>query len=135
MTEETIDTQFTTILDDLSNMANNYKDLQLKFKSLGKSVKQAEKKSKTKPKSTPKPMKVSDELRAFIGDKTEDNLTKAFAMKSVSSYIKQKGLQLNADKRRFLPDKKLLKLFNQDKAKDMTFVEINKNISHHLEKL
>jgi len=135
MTEETIEQQFSTLNNDLSAMSNNFKDLQTKVKALSKSVKQADKKSKTKPKSEPKPMKVTKELRTFIGDKTNDNLTKAHAMKSISAYIKQKGLQLKDDKRRFIPDKKLLKLFNQNTAKDMTFVEINKNISHHLEKL
>jgi chromatin remodeling complex protein RSC6 len=135
MTEETIEQQFSTLNNDLSEMSNGFKDLLSKVKSLGKAVKQADKKSKTKPKSEPKPMKVSKELRTFIGDKSTDNLTKAYAMKSISAYIKQKGLQLKDDKRRFLPDKKLLKLFNLSTAKDMTFVEINKNISHHLEKL
>ena len=53
-------------------------------------------------------------------------------MRHVSKYVKDNNLQLEEDKRHFVPDKKLLKVFNSKTAQKMTFVEINKFISHHL---
>ena len=62
-------------------------------------------------------------------------LTKAEVMKMVSTYIKENKLQVETNRRKFVPNSALLKLFNQSEASEMTFVEINKNISHHLTKL
>ena len=55
----------------------------------------------------------------------------------VSTYMKTTKLQLETDKRRFRPDKPLIKLFNlaESEVKDMTFVEINKYISKHITKV
>ena len=55
-------------------------------------------------------------------------------MKSVSTYIKEKNLQIQEDKRKFLPNKELSKIFGiaPKNAHNMTFVEINKHVSQHL---
>jgi len=62
-------------------------------------------------------------------------LTKAEVMKQVSTYIKEKDLQIKLDKRKFKPNKELSKIFGIAKnPPQMTFVEINKYVSHHLTK-
>ena len=55
-------------------------------------------------------------------------------MKSVSEYIKTKGLQLENDKRKFKPDKPMSKIFQMKTSDRLTFVEINKHVSTHLSK-
>lgn len=59
-------------------------------------------------------------------------MTKAAVMKHISSYIKEKKLQVEENRRQFIPNKALSKIFSIKKPKNMTFVEINKHVSHHL---
>jgi len=82
-------------------------------------------------------MGLSAELAKFLSQKKDAQMTKAEVMKNISSYIKSENLQLKDDKRKFLPNKQLVKLFGLKAAdvKNMTFVEINKHVSQHLTKL
>ena len=52
-------------------------------------------------------------------------------MGRISAYVKTKNLQLANNRRQFKPNTALRKLFGLKKSKPMTFVEINKYISHH----
>ena len=51
---------------------------------------------------------------------------------AVADYLKEKNLQVAENKRQFIPNKQLAKIFNVKKPSAMTFVEINKHVSHHL---
>ena len=55
-------------------------------------------------------------------------------MKSISTYIKENNLQIPGNKRKFVPNKALMKLFKLKESKELTFVEINKYILQHLNK-
>ena len=47
----------------------------------------------------------------ITGPEIKTRMTKAEVMKSVSSYIKEKNLQIQEDRRKFLPNKELSKIF------------------------
>lgn len=133
----TMETQFKTILDNISSLAKFAKTLQDDVKTLQKLCKTLEKKSKSRKKRPQDPMALSKTLCKFLGVAEDTHMTKADVMKQISAFIKENNLQIAEDKRRFVPNKKLSALFNVKATKEtkMTFVEINKYITQHLTKL
>jgi chromatin remodeling complex protein RSC6 len=131
--QHTVEEQFSSLFLAISDMSKTCKVLQEDLKNLQKSYRVVEKDSRKRPKRIQIKMKISKELSKFLGN-YKDDLTKAEAMKMISAYIKENNLQLDENKRKFLPNKELLKLFGLKTAYEMTFVEINKNISPHLSK-
>jgi chromatin remodeling complex protein RSC6 len=97
-------------------------------------VRQSDKSNRIKKKRPQVKMNLSKDLEKFLSVDKGTKLTKAEVMKSVSTYIKEKNLQIQEDKRKFLPNKELSKIFgiSQKNAHNMTFVEINKHVSQHL---
>lgn len=134
-TPPSMDEQFSVVFNNLNDMAKACKSLQEDLRGLYKVYRVAEKKSRIKPKKVQPKLNVSTSLNKFLGLNGENQLTKAEVMKMISTYIKENNLQLESNKRKFVPNKALLKLFNMSSPSEMTFVEINKNVSHHLSKL
>ena len=132
---ESIETTFKSLTDTITDMSKITRGLQDELKSLHKMVKQCDKSSKTKPKRPQTKMSISKDLEKFLSLDKGTLLTKAEVMKSVSKYIKEKNLQIQEDKRKFLPNKELSKIFGIKKPQNMTFVEINKHVSPHLSQL
>jgi len=131
-TLETIDLGFKSLTTHVSEMSKTTRGLQEDLKGLHKLVKQMEKSSKNKVKRPQVKMNLSTQLEKFLTIGHGTLLTKAEVMKSISGYIKEQNLQIQEDRRKFLPNKELSKIFGIKKASKMTFVEINKHISHHL---
>jgi chromatin remodeling complex protein RSC6 len=129
---DTINLKFKDIQSQLSNFGKQTKVLQDDIRSLHKVYKQCSKAARTKQKRPQVPLSLSNELATFLSIEHGTKLTKAEVMKSISSYIKEKNLQIEQDRRKFLPNKQLSKIFNIKKPENMTFVEINKHVSHHL---
>lgn len=132
---ETINTHFNTIHSSLSLMVKETKGLQEEMKLIQKNLRQNDKINKYKKKKPQIKLCLSNELENFLSVDNGTKLTKAEVMKQVSTYIKTKDLQIKVDKRKFKPNKELSKIFGITKnAPQMTFVEINKYVSHHLSK-
>ena len=129
---ETIDTAFKTLNTQLLDMSKSTRGLQDELKSLHKTIKQNDKSFRTKVKRPQTKMNLSKDLEIFLSLDKGTLLTKAEVMKSVSTYIKEKNLQIQEDKRKFLPNKELSKIFGIKKPQNMTFVEINKHVTQHL---
>ena len=134
---DTINDQFRVLQTGLNDMFKMSRNMQDQLKSLQKSCRQVEKKTRVKKKRPQEPLVLSAELAKFLSQKKDTHMTKADVMKSISGYIKKENLQLQNDKRKFLPNKALAKLFGLKAAdvKNMTFVEINKHVSPHLSKV
>lgn len=79
------------------------------------------------------PMSVSPALRKFLKLGSDELISKKDVMGRVSTYVKEKNLQLTDNKRKFKPNSTLRRLFGipSKNVVPMTFVEINKYISHH----
>ena len=132
---EVLDTQFKSILDEVSVAGKQVRSLQEGLRNLQKSFKALDKQNKQRKKRPQVPLNLSNDLEKFLSVKHGTMLTKAAVMKSISSYIKEKNLQVKENKRQFVPNKELSKIFKiKGKAPSMTFVEINKHVSHHLSK-
>ena len=130
----TIEETFKNISVQLNNMNKTTKLLQDELKNINKIVKTCSKSNKSRHRKPPEKKSLSNELELFLSVNQGTKLTKAEVMKEVSNYIKDKNLQVEEDKRRFLPNKELSKMFGLKKPYNMTFVEINKYVSHHLSK-
>ncbi len=73
-----------------------------------------------------KPMKVSPELAAVIG---EGPMPRSEVTKKIWAYIKQHNLQNPANKRNILADEKLEAIFGK---KEVTMFEMTKIVNGHL---
>ena len=129
-----IEGEFKTIFDSLNDFSKQTRSLQDQFKSLQKSCKLAEKQTKASKKKPQVKMNISKELSSFLSVSTDTQLTKAEVMKQISDYIKTNNLQVQENKRKFVPNKQLVKTFGMKAGTQLTFVEINKHISSHLSK-
>ena len=127
-----IEDQFKQICEDLTSMSTSSKNLQFQVKNLQRSYKQACKPKKVKKHTVMHdPMNISPELLKHLGKDVGTQMTKSEAMKSVSDYVRSNGLQNPDNKRQFTPNKKLSKILNMAPIKTITFVELNKYLSHH----
>ena len=131
---ETIDSLYKSLYDELSLAGKQVKTLQEGLKSIQKEFKLLDKQNKIKKKRPQVQLSLSKDLENFLSVEHGTKLTKAEVMKSISSYIKEKNLQVVENRRQFIPNKELSKIFKMKKAHSMTFVEINKHVSHHLSK-
>ena len=134
LTTETLDNQFTALFGTISSHSKDIKSMQEELKSIHRTFKLLEKQSKKRKKKPQAKLSLSKELEKFLSLDHGTKATKAEVMKMVSTYIKEKNLQVQTDKRRFLPNKELSKIFGVKKPQNMTFVEINKHVSPHLTK-
>ena len=134
LTTETLDSQFSELLTQLTSLSKNVKSCQDDLKGVYRTFRQLDKQSRQRKKKPQAQLSLSKELEKFLRLDHGTKATRAEVMKMISSYIKEKNLQVQTDKRKFLPNKELSKIFGVKKPQNMTFVEINKHVSHHLTK-
>ena len=134
---DTIDDKFNNLIHNVLELSKTARELVVDAKNLKKTfimVRKETKKNKKKDKQPQKKMKPSPNLVKFLKLSKDTNYTRADIMKGISAYVKTHNLQIEDDKRKFLPNGPLMKLFGLTKetVTKMTFIEINKYISQHL---
>ena len=134
ITSNTLETSFKELYDELSSSSKQVRLLQENLKGLYKQFKSLDKLNRAKKKRPQPILSLSKPLEKFLSLEHGTKMTKAEVMKGISAYIKEKNLQVAENKRQFVPNKDLSKLFDMKKPYSMTFVEINKHVSHHLSK-
>ena len=127
--------QFASVCNQVAQINMQSRELQTSVRVLHKNFRKERqqitrnKKQKKTNTKIHKPMQVSSKLAKFL-HLSEPVISKKDAMKQVSTYIINKNLQIAENKRKFVPNKPLMKLFGlKGKAPQLTFVEINKYIS------
>jgi len=125
--------QFTNICNELSTINSQTRTLQSSLRNLHKNYRKQRQQVTRKQKKTNtkihKPMNVNAKLAKFL-KLSEPVISKKDAMGQISAYIKTKNLQVETEKRKFVPNKPLMTLFGlKGKKPQLTFVEINKYIS------
>ena len=129
-----LDALYKGIYDELAVAGKQVRSIQDSLRQLNREFRNLDRQNKAKKKRPQTPLSLSTDLENFLSVQHGTKLTKAEVMKSISSYIKEKNLQVAENKRQFIPNKQLAKIFNIKKPQSMTFVEINKHVSHHLTK-
>ena len=132
--DTSLDLLFKDLSDQVQGLGKQTKVIGDNLRSLYRQYKIVDKQSRAKKKRPQVPLKLSKELEKFLSIEHGTLMTKAAVMKSISTYIKEKNLQIKENKRQFIPNKELSKIFSIKKPQSMTFVEINKHVSHHLTK-
>ena len=131
---ELLDANFKSLYAELTAAGKQVRGIQDSLKGLQKTFRTVDRQNKEKKKRPQAQLSLSKALENFLSVEHGTKLTKAEVMKSISTYIKEKNLQVQTDKRKFLPNKELSKIFGVKKPQNMTFVEINKHVSQHLTK-
>ena len=141
MDETPIETQFKELLISLTEQKNQILDTISKVKQLHKTCTKELKNKKTKKTSVPnkkrapsgftKPIKLSEELCEFIGKQNGTEMARTEVTKLLSIYIKENNLQLEQDKRKIVPDKKLSKLLKCGDTDNVTYFNLQTWMKPH----
>ncbi len=110
---DTINEQFKVLQTGLTEMFKMSRNMRGPVESTQKSCRQVEKKTRVKKKRPQESMTLSAELSKFLSQKKDVQMTKVDVMKQISGYIKKENLQIQNDKRKFLPNKALAKTRSQ----------------------
>ena len=134
----TVSSTLASLVSLVDSQAKSFRDMSRQLKRLEKEVireqKRLSKVNKPKRKVVQKPVNVSAAMTKFLNGRKVDaheqgGYTRQVMMKAVSAYIKDKGLQLEENKKQWKPDSTLVKLFSLDKKTLYTFMNINGLIS------
>jgi chromatin remodeling complex protein RSC6 len=130
----------TSLLLELTDIAGvlsqQSRELQRTLKNLSSELQKEQKRSTRniradRPKRTvvQKPVQVNQAMNTFLTSQNvtavDGGYTRQVMMKAISGYIHNQKLQLEENKKEWKPDATLVKLFNLDKTKVYTFMNIN----------
>ena len=144
---EELEAQFSAINTRLSELrtleSSLVKDVRVLQKNAMKYLKEVQKKSRRKKKSTDengvkrapsgfaKPALISNELCTFLGKPQGTEMARTEVTKFLTNYIKQHELQDPENRRRIKPDKKLQKLLNTKASDEVTYFNLQKYMKVH----
>ena len=137
---KTMADQFDAVIDKLNDSIMNMKNLVNEVKAMKKEHWKMEKASSSKkkvkkerdPNKPPpftKPVDISDELRAFLNQ--EGDISRTEVTQKMYAYIKEKALQNQEQKRQFILDDPLAKLFKLKKGDSMEYFKLQTHMKQH----
>lgn len=141
-TSSVFDTQFSTILNTLSQLKTQITSTTLQLKNLEKQVKKEMKNknkeiSKNKNRGNRKPSgfaeatSISDELCDFMGKQKGEKIARTEVTKYICNYINEKGLKKEDNKKIINPDTKLKNLLGVNDNSEITFFNIQRYMNKH----
>ena len=137
----TMTEQYDTLLERLNEQVTALKSIMndvkvLKKEALANEKKKTKKVKKevdpNKPKPFTKPVEITDELRTFL-DK-EGDISRTEVTQKMYAYIKEKSLQNTEQKRQFILDEPLAKLFKLKKGDSMEYFKLQTYMKQHYPK-
>tara|TARA_B100000674_G_C37966820_1_gene975001 strand:+ start:3130 stop:3552 length:423 start_codon:yes stop_codon:yes gene_type:complete len=139
MTEVTETTQsfsFDNLLNSVNELSQSLSTIKSDVKKLESDYQRTLKKTQkqnSKRKFTEKPKTPSKALSSFM-KLSEETTTRSEAIRSVCSYVKEKNLQCENNRRNFTVDKTLKKLFSDslNGRKELSFLDVNSLLRTHL---
>ena len=140
-TVNVIDNEFVSIFDKISMITQNLQSIKKQIKEIQKKNKKIRRTNKKSNKvyAIHKKKKVSSKLLKFMNKYRDEEVEKyklvsrAEALKGISSYIKNVGkLQIPDNKKFFKPDSVLHKLLGISKSEQYKFLDLNKYLTVHL---
>jgi chromatin remodeling complex protein RSC6 len=146
---ETLDAQFKNILSDLQEWRNTLSTVQSNVRKLQKNVQRSLKENARKnrrrggaksdrppraPSGFAKPALISDALCSFLGCESGTEMARTEVTKHLTQYIKNQGLQDQANKRRIRVDQKLGQLLGVTSEDEVTYFNLQKYMKVHFPK-
>ena len=134
---DAVETGLVAMRSKLFELKQNVDEYSKSLKELEKSYQVQKRKYKKKVRNEKKEklVKVSKDLVKFMKLGLEGVTTRTQAMKYISNYVHDKNLQIQENKRNFRADKDLAKLFNLKLDHELTFLQINHQLSPHFKAL
>ena len=141
-TSNVFDSQFTIILNTLSQLKTQITVASLQLKHLEKQVKKEMKNknkeiSKNKNRGNRKPSgfaeatQISDELCDFMGKQKGEKIARTEVTKYICTYIKENDLRKKENKRIINPDNKLKSLLGVNDTSEITYFNIQRYMNKH----
>lgn len=141
-TSNVFDSQFTIILNTLSQLKTQITVASLQLKNLEKQVKKEMKNknkeiSKNKNRGNRKPSgfaeatQISDELCDFMGKQKGEKIARTEVTKYICTYIKENDLRKKENKRIINPDNKLKSLLGVNDTSEITYFNIQRYMNKH----
>lgn len=78
------------------------------------------------------PPKISDELADFLGKESGTEMAHTDVSRVIIKYIRDNNLQDKENRRNINPDEKLSTLFKLKDGDKLTYLNLQKHISHHI---
>ena len=129
----TSDETFDSILHELDNMRNQFKNICQKVKYLKKNY---NKRKNTNVKSGfVKPVHVSSELASFLEIENTEKVSRSYVNKKINEYIKNNNLQVETFKQTFTVDDQLSIIFGLDKGSVVNYFKMQTYLKHHYPKI
>ena len=117
---------------DYDDLLKTVKKLQRQMKRVMKTLKQNDPDDKPKKVSGfAKPTTVSTAMAQFLGLGSDELIARTEVTKRINKYVKEKGLQNEANKRVIVLDDTLRKLVNPPEDVEVTFFNLQKYLKHH----
>tara|TARA_B110000967_G_scaffold208317_2_gene260114 strand:+ start:4974 stop:5447 length:474 start_codon:yes stop_codon:yes gene_type:complete len=140
--ESEIDTHFSGIMNTLSQFKNQITVFSTQLKTLEKSVKKearqhkrlAQKKqvrSSRKPSGFAEETTISTDLCEFLGKDHGTKIARTDVTRHICSYIKEKSLQNEENKRVIVPDTKLKSLLGVTDTDEITYFNLQRYMNKH----
>ena len=137
-----IDTQFSSVLNTLSQFKIQITAIATQLKSLEKTVKKEIKQHKRdatkrltkgnrKPSGFAEAAPISDDLCDFMGKNHGTNMARTEVTKFICNYIRQNSLANNENKREIKPDNKLKSLLGTEDGTIITYFNIQRYMNKH----
>jgi len=147
--EDTFTPRFSSLLETLSNLTAELREVSLKVKAIQKEhakfVRETKKKTAKRARSVKprgltgfaKPTLLSDEMYNFLGVEKGTMVVRHEVTKSIIKYIKDNNLRKeDGDRRQIIPDAtlKALTRVTDENVGDLTYFKLQKYINHHFVK-
>ena len=118
--------------DEYAKLLNDVKKLQRQMKKLLKQQKkEADPTIEKKVSGFAKPTHVSSELASFLGLEKDELIARTEVTKRINKYVKEHGLQDEANKRIILLNDELKKLVSPPDDVQLTFFNLQRYLKHH----
>lgn len=143
-TEDVFGPRFASLLDRLSALTTEIRDVSASVRSLQKehtrfvrdNTKRAKRQRTTKRNASgfAKPTLLSDEMYTFLGIEKGTLVVRNDVTRRINAYVVEHNLRNETDKRRIVPNEQLRTLTNVKDADTLTYFNIQKYIKHHFVK-
>jgi upstream activation factor subunit UAF30 len=132
--------KFAALRTNISNLMQDFKQLQKKTERDLKNAQKSSNKRKRKtgvrqPSGFVKPTLISHELADFLSRERGSELARTEVTREINAYIRANNLQDPSNGRRILADDKLKKLLSLTSTDELTYFNLQKFMSPHFQKL